>query len=1157
MGDEECGVAADCSVEVSDSSTKVKLESESPVEKLGAEEGGEVMVEVMGSDVFVDGVSGDLDKNGGELRVNVNEGDGDKIGENEVAEEEDVGARGPIDGDEGGKEGVGGLGVAEDLDGEETRVTAVDVLEKGSRNEIEVDEGVGRVGDLDVEASNVGIESVVETVLEKNNVEIEEKKAVESCKDVEMSEHLEFDDGGKDVLDLDNQASNVGVESIVETVSEKNDLGIEEKKAVESCADVEMSEHLEFDDGGKDVSNVGMESVVETVPEKDDVEIQEKKAANVEMSEHLDNEASNVGIESMVETVSEKNEVEMEEKKAVESCADLEMSEHLDQAVSADEQEVLPSNDSAAGHDHSGGDFVATDAADSGRVIDGVEGCVGGKETTNNGEGEALDAANPKNEVLAVDTDDPTANPKTEVLAVDCEDPSTNPKNEVLAVDTDNPTANPKNEVLAVETVDPTANPESEVLAVDTEDSLASPTIEVLAVETVDPMANPENEVLAAETDDPTANPKIEGLSVETEDPMAIVQENHGSLDESHGIVAEPNHRMDDPSKEASFGESGEMAPVLQNNVHLDEGNKKSENNNEKMEIDCTEPQAGTEEINQSSCLLPQEDEDRFVKSDLVWGKVRSHPWWPGQIFDAEDASEAAMKYHKKDSYLVAYFGDRTFAWNDASVLKPFRSHFPQIEKQSNSEALQNAVDCALEEVSRRVELGLACSCIPKDAYKKIEYQIVENSGIREESSRRYGVDRSTHVDAFDPDKFLNYIRDLSLCSSSYVDQLDLVIVEAQLSAFCCFKGYRLPSESSSSGELLENEMVSSEKHRRVPKEGSGPRKERSLMELMGDGEYYPDIEDEEQFDLTTSARKRKALDALDAQSEKRSAKSMNQSPKPSFRIGECIRRVASQLTAPGAVVKGIADEAVIDGAQNVNEFSTNEILSQLEALAINPKKQGTFPGFIHNFFLGFRSSILVNRRGRKRKSDRSVSGEEFEFDAEDDSYWTDRIVHNYPAVQLSNNQENGDKDLQVSVKSGRKTHSRKRYSTGNNSTETPQSDEIAKRKKQLSSPAELILNFEETRRIPSEINLNKMFRRFGSLMESETHVDHESGRAKVIFKRGSDAEVARNSAEKFGIFGSAIVSYEIGYAPVISVKILPVSVPQLEQLRGDEAMVI
>ncbi|XP_057802018.1 uncharacterized protein LOC131017321 isoform X2 [Salvia miltiorrhiza] len=592
---------------------------------------------------------------------------------------------------------------------------------------------------------------------------------------------------------------------------------------------------------------------------------------------------------------------------------------------------------------------------------------------------------------------------------------------------------------------------------------------------------------------------------------------------------------------------------------------------------------AGCLRMKQSGYLMPPENEGCFAPSDLVWGKVRSHPWWPGQIFDPADASEKAVKYYKKDSYLVAYFGDQTFAWNDSSALKPFRSYFSQIQKQSNSESFHNAVSCALEEIERRVQLGLSCSCTPKDEYAKIETQVVENTGIREESSRRYGVDQSSCASRFEPSELLEFIRGVAPRASSGADGLDLVIARAQLSAFCCFKGYRSPAEFPASGELLEideqigDEAAASRKHR--PKEGAQSRKERSLMELMGDGEYSPDAEDE-----PVAGKKRKALDSPAEGSDKRvnfSAAKVptptNQAPKPSFKIGECIRRVASQLTGATSLVKGGNDEMAVDGSPSVYEpsekqggvvvpadsLSVNELLSRLELVAQDPKKRHNVQNDIRSFFMGFRSSTALSRRGRKKRSEQAVggSGEEFEFDDVNDSYWTDRIVQNYSAEQLIHERMNGSGNLQLvpfgaekPAKAGRKSHSRKRFSSGNSPTSAPEFDESAKRIKQETSPAELILNFAERNSVPSEINLNKMFRRFGPLMESETEVDHETGSAKVIFKRGSDAEVAQNSAEKFSIFGPVLVNYQIGYSPVISVRISPIT---LSQPQEEAAMVL
>nr|XP_016493028.1 PREDICTED: uncharacterized protein LOC107812444 [Nicotiana tabacum]XP_016493029.1 PREDICTED: uncharacterized protein LOC107812444 [Nicotiana tabacum] len=612
--------------------------------------------------------------------------------------------------------------------------------------------------------------------------------------------------------------------------------------------------------------------------------------------------------------------------------------------------------------------------------------------------------------------------------------------------------------------------------------------------------------------------------------------------------------------------------------------------------------------------IPPQTDDDEYSISDLVWGKVRSHPWWPGQIFDPSDASEKAIKYHKKDSFLVAYFGDRTFAWNDASVLRPFCSHFSQIEKQSNSETFQNAISCALEEVSRRVELGLACSCTPEDSYDEISCQIVENTGIREESSKRYGVDKSTGVTSFGPDKLMHYMKALALSPTCRADRLDLTIARAQLGAFCRFKGYRLPPKFLLSGELLENDAevpqgdgatdekghasedneqhptskVSAHKRKHGSKDISQTKKkERSMSELMVDVEceYSLDCEDDQDGKTFTSSKKRKAVDSLTDGSDKRpsvyAAKvstTASVSPKPSFRIGECIQRAASQLTRSASLLKCNSDQTGADVQLQDSPKgkvviptelpSPNDLLSQLQLVAWAPLKGYNFLKTITSFFSGFRNSVALSQHsrrqnssagrpsgGRKRKASQTAAGlaEEFEFDDVNDSYWTDRIVQNYGEEQLLQNGQSGEGDRQLTVhdpekpnKPGRRPYSRKRKSSADDDT-TPgvPPEDIEKRKHE---PAELILNFAEGGPLPSEMNLNKMFRRFGPLKELETEVYQESSRARVVFKRGSDAEVAHSSAGKFNIFGSRQVTYELSYTPVISFKPMLITLtPDLE----------
>lgn len=208
-------------------------------------------------------------------------------------------------------------------------------------------------------------------------------------------------------------------------------------------------------------------------------------------------------------------------------------------------------------------------------------------------------------------------------------------------------------------------------------------------------------------------------------------------------------------------------------------------------------------EVNAKSVITRSE----FCEGDLVWGKVRSHPWWPGQIFNLSAASQKAKKYFRKDSYLIAYFGDHTFAWNEASKIKPFQEHFKHMQKQTSLEDFHYAVDCALEEVARRVEFGLACSCIPEEAYAKIKTQRIVNAGILKESSMRDGGDSFSNAASFEPGKLSKHIKALArLPYNSDFDRLELATLKAQLSAFYRWKGYLQLPEFNMLGELLESE---------------------------------------------------------------------------------------------------------------------------------------------------------------------------------------------------------------------------------------------------------------------------------------------------------------------------------------------------------------
>ncbi|XP_021768148.1 uncharacterized protein LOC110732506 isoform X2 [Chenopodium quinoa] len=123
------------------------------------------------------------------------------------------------------------------------------------------------------------------------------------------------------------------------------------------------------------------------------------------------------------------------------------------------------------------------------------------------------------------------------------------------------------------------------------------------------------------------------------------------------------------------------------------------------------------------------DEENVFLVGDFVWGKVKSHPWWPGRIHDPSNASEFALKYKHEGRILVAYFGDRTFAWCDTSQLKSFEENFEEMSKQSSLKTFVTAVEEAQNEFGRLVKLQMTCSCA-RESQSSLPF--VVNAGVKE-----------------------------------------------------------------------------------------------------------------------------------------------------------------------------------------------------------------------------------------------------------------------------------------------------------------------------------------------------------------------------------------------------------------------------------------
>ncbi|CAL5397322.1 unnamed protein product [Camellia sinensis] len=96
---------------------------------------------------------------------------------------------------------------------------------------------------------------------------------------------------------------------------------------------------------------------------------------------------------------------------------------------------------------------------------------------------------------------------------------------------------------------------------------------------------------------------------------------------------------------------------------------------------------------------------------DMVWGKVKSHPWWPGHIYNEAFASPSVRRSRRSGHVLVAFFGDSSYGWFDPAELIPFDANFAEKSRQTSSRTFVKAVEEAVDEASRIRCLALACRC--------------------------------------------------------------------------------------------------------------------------------------------------------------------------------------------------------------------------------------------------------------------------------------------------------------------------------------------------------------------------------------------------------------------------------------------------------------
>ncbi|KAF6157398.1 hypothetical protein GIB67_004336 [Kingdonia uniflora] len=287
-------------------------------------------------------------------------------------------------------------------------------------------------------------------------------------------------------------------------------------------------------------------------------------------------------------------------------------------------------------------------------------------------------------------------------------------------------------------------------------------------------------------------------VKVWKDEDIGFVEDDSGEVVEADidGDGAVGDEMKESRNRETRDGEDEEMRdpmPEMTNSggSEDDNGEERANRGEEDDEDEDDDGEEGEEDE-----FEEDDDDDRlddqehgFSVGDYVWGKIRSHPWWPGQIYDPSDASKKAARYKRKDRLLVAYFGDGTFAWCYPSQLKPFQENYEQMVKQSTSKIFLNAVEEVVEAIGRRVELEMTCSCVRAKDLTKFNNPLATNAGIREGVFVPDGGIGELSIVQFDPVDFIESLQGIAQVVS-VSDQLELVVLKSQLSAFYFAKGY-------------------------------------------------------------------------------------------------------------------------------------------------------------------------------------------------------------------------------------------------------------------------------------------------------------------------------------------------------------------------------
>ncbi|XWS24867.1 hypothetical protein CRYUN_Cryun27aG0021800 [Craigia yunnanensis] len=339
-----------------------------------------------------------------------------------------------------------------------------------------------------------------------------------------------------------------------------------------------------------------------------------------------------------------------------------------------------------------------------------------------------------------------------------------------------------------------------------------------------------------------------------------------------------------------------------------------------------------------------------FEVGDMVWGKVKSHPWWPGHIFNEAFASPSVRRTRREGHVLVAFFRDSSYGWFDPAELISFDCHFMEKSQQTNSRTFVKAVEEAMDEASRRRGLGLACKCrnpynfrpTNVQGYFAVDVPDYEPNGV-------YSVNQIRNArNSFKPSETLSFVKQLASAPEA-CDQQSIEFFKNKATVFSFRKAVFeefdetyaqafgvQPARPSNAPDDISNQHV--KQTPRAPL--SGPL---VIAEALGGGKSTKNpmkVKDHSKKDRYLFKRRDEVSDFQDPPqiSQAPSSSSMQSTYRegsPTFVAGDYVL----QKRGPVSQIPVKQEQTVFmsrDGASSTGDLSANEVVSVSQTSAHN-----------------------------------------------------------------------------------------------------------------------------------------------------------------------------------------------------------------------------